>query len=282
MSSLCMSRRIGACLLLLFATFVVAADVERTGGPYVPTPQAVVDAMLELAKVGARDFVIDLGSGDGRIVLTAAQRYSARGVGVDIDPELVQQSNMEAQRRGLSQSVSFKEQDVLQASIAEATVLTLYLLPGMMQSLQTKCMRELKPGTRIVSHDFPFGDWKPDREVSIDIPEKYGTPGQWKSTLFYWVVPAQVHGAWNISVPGVAAQPLPITFAQHYQYLDGSAVVRGKRVAITEGKVEAERVRFKLLFSRGGAYDLRGTVDGDTIRGEAVQGGHRIAWSAVR
>jgi 16S rRNA G966 N2-methylase RsmD len=266
----------------MYATFADAADVERTGGPYVPTPQAVVDAMLELAKVGPRDFVIDLGSGDGRIVLTAAQRYSARGVGVDIDPELVQQSNMEAQRRGLSQSVSFKEQDVLQASIAEATVLTLYLLPGMMQSLQTKLMRELKPGTRIVSHDFPFGDWKPDREVSIDIPEKYGTPGQWKSTLFYWVVPAQVHGAWNISVPGAAVQPLRITFAQQYQYLDGNAVVRGKRVAIAEGKVEADRVRLKLLFRGGGAYDLRGTVHGDTIRGEAVHGRRQLTWSAVR
>src|SRR3954469_16996289 len=163
MPSLRMSRRIGACLLLLFATFVGAADVERTGGPYVPTPQAVVDAMLELAKVGAGDFVIDLGSGDGRIVLTAAQRYGARGFGIEIDPELVQQSNAEAQRRGIGDRVSFKEQDVLQAQVEEASVLTLYLLPGMMQSLEAKLMCELKPGTRIVSHDFPFGEWKPDR-----------------------------------------------------------------------------------------------------------------------
>src|SRR3977135_2288948 len=113
MSSLCMSRRIGACLLLMYATFADAADVERSGGPYVPTPQAVVDAMLDIAKVGPEDFVIDLGSGDGRIVLTAAQRYRARGLGVDIDKELVDKSNAEAQRRGLAQRVSFQEEDVL-------------------------------------------------------------------------------------------------------------------------------------------------------------------------
>jgi 16S rRNA G966 N2-methylase RsmD len=281
MQSLRMLRRTGTCLLILFATTVAAGDVERTGGPYVPTPQAVVDAMLQLAKVGARDFVIDLGSGDGRIVLTAAQRYSARGLGVDIDPELVQQSNTEAQRRGLADRVSFREQDVLQASIEEATVLTLYLLPGMMQSLQKKLMRELRPGTRIVSHDFPFGDWKPDREVSIDIPEKYGTAGQWKSTLFYWVVPAQVHGAWHITVPGISPQPLAVTFTQQYQYLDGSAAVGGKRLPIADGKVEADRLRFKLSLS-GGVYDLGGVVQGDKMRGEATHRGHTFEWTGER
>jgi precorrin-6B methylase 2 len=266
---------------MLFATGVAAADLERTGGPYVPTPQAVVDAMLELAKVTPRDFVIDLGSGDGRIVLTAAQRYSARGFGVDIDPELVQQSNAEAQRRGLAERVSFKEQDVLQAHIEEATVLTLYLLPGMMQSLQAKFIRELKPGTRIVSHDFPFGDWKPDREVSVDLPEKYGTPGQWKSTLFYWVVPAQVHGVWHISVPALSAQPLPVTLEQRYQYVEGVTMARGKRVPIADGKVEAQRVRFKVPLS-GGLYEFRGVVEGDNMRGEAVQGGRAVSWTATR
>src|SRR5688572_294941 len=152
-------RSFSAALLMLAAAVLGAAEYERTGGPYVPTPQTVVDAMLDFAKVGPRDFVVDLGSGDGRIILTAAQRYKARGFGVDIDPELVQQSNAEAQRRGLAERVTFKEQDVLQARIEEASVVTLYLLPGMMESLQVKFLRELKPGTRIVSHDFPFADW---------------------------------------------------------------------------------------------------------------------------
>src|ERR1700710_827405 len=110
-----------AAVALAFSTAVAAAGVERTGGPYVPTPQAVVDAMLDFAKVGPNDFVIDLGSGDGRIVLTAAQRYKARGMGFDIDPELVQQSNAEAQKRGIADRVKFVEQDVLKAKIDEAT-----------------------------------------------------------------------------------------------------------------------------------------------------------------
>jgi protein-L-isoaspartate O-methyltransferase len=281
MPSLCTLRRTFVCLLLFLCKSVAAADVERTGGPYVPTPQMVVDAMLDLAKVGPRDFVVDLGSGDGRIVLTAAQRFSARGLGIDIDPELIQQSNAEAQRRGLADRVSFKEQDVLQAHIEDATVLTLYLLPGMMQSLQEKFIRELKPGTRIVSHDFPFGDWKPDREVSIDIPEKYGTPGRWKSTLFYWVVPAQVQGMWLVDLSGVPDQTVPVTFTQRYQYVEGSAMARGKRIPIADGKVDAHRVRFKLALN-GSVYEFQGTVEGDDMRGQATQGDRTVHWTAVR
>ena len=258
-----------------------AAEIERTGGPYVPTPQAVVDAMLDFGKVGPRDFVIDLGSGDGRIVLTAAQRYKARGVGFDIDPELVDQSNAEAQKRGLADRVKFVQQDVLQAKIDQATIITLYLLPGMMQNLQTKFIRELKPGTRIVSHDFPFGDWKPDRETSIDVPEKYGTAGQWKSMLFYWVVPAQVHGAWTVSAPAVSAEPFALALQQQFQVLQGAADARGKRVQVSAGKVEAENVAFRLAMP-GGTYEFKGVIEGERMRGEAVQGGRSVPWSATR
>jgi hypothetical protein len=268
-------------MLLSFACPLFAADVERTGGPYVPTPQAVVDAMLDLAKVGPRDFVIDLGSGDGRIVMTAAQRYNARGLGFDIDPDLVQQSNAEAQRRGVADRVSFREQDVLQARIDQATVLTLYLLPGMMQTLQAKVLRELRPGTRIVSHDFPFGDWRPDQSVSVDIAEKYGTPGQWKSTLFYWVVPAQVQGVWHVTGPAVGEQPFALDIEQQFQFIEASRVTRGRRMRVAEGKVEGEQVRFKLTLP-GGIYEFRGTLEGDTLRGEAVQGARAVPWSAKR
>lgn len=128
--------RLAALAAVIVWASAGAADVERTGGPYVPTPQTVVDAMLELANVGPRDFVIDLGSGDGRIVLTAAHLYSASGFGVEIDPELVELSNAEARKRGFAERVSFRQQDVLQAKIDEASVVTLYLLPGMMQQLQ--------------------------------------------------------------------------------------------------------------------------------------------------
>ena len=267
--------------LVSISCAAAGSDVERTGGPYVPTPQAVVDAMLDLARVGARDYVIDLGSGDGRIVLTAAQRFSAQGMGYDIDPELVQQSNAEAQRRGLADRASFREQDVLQARVEDATVLTMYLLPGMMHTLQAKLVRELKPGTRIVSHDFSFSDWKPDREVSVDVAEKYGSAGRWKSTLFYWVVPARISGAWRISAPACAPQPFALALEQQYQYFEGAATIRGRSVAVTGGRIEGERVRFRIA-APAGTCEFNGLIDGDRLRGEIVLGARAAAWTAEK
>ena len=268
-------------LCLLGSSSVSAAEPERTGGPYVPTPQAVVDAMLEVAGVGPRDFVIDLGSGDGRIVLTAAQRYNARGLGVDIDPELVESSNAEARKRGLAERVTFREQDVLQAKLDEATVVTLYLLPGMMQQLQAKFARELRPGTRIVSHDFPFGDWRPDREVSVDVPEKYGTAGQWKSTVYYWVVPAHVNGDWIFEAPGLIGKAATLTLEQQFQVVRGAVRNQARRFTVSGGRLDADRIVFKLMLPAG-AYDFRGTVTGDRMNGEVADGGRAVPWRARR
>jgi ubiquinone/menaquinone biosynthesis C-methylase UbiE len=175
--------------LLMSASLAQSADMPLTGGPYVPTPQNVVDEMLRIAGVTRNDFVIDLGSGDGRIVITAARKYGARGRGYDIDPELVNRSRATARKLGLEPQVGFVEEDVLKADIREATVVTLYLLPAMMHELRAKLLRELKPGTRIVSHDFDFGDWKPDRSVTIEMDEKYGITGSWTSTILLWTVP---------------------------------------------------------------------------------------------
>lgn len=181
-----------AALLLATAGAQAAEPLPLTGGPYVPTPPRVVEEMLSVAGVTSRDFVIDLGSGDGRIVITAAQKYGARGRGYDIDGELVDRSNAAARKLGLQQRVSFREQDVLKADIGEATVVTLYLLPEMMAQLRAKLQRELKPGTRIVSHDFVFGDWKPDRTVNLELSEKYDVTGSWTSTIYLWTVPQPV------------------------------------------------------------------------------------------
>jgi hypothetical protein len=271
--------RVSALAFVIVSGLAGAAEPERTGGPYVPTPQIVVDAMLDVAGVGPRDFVVDLGSGDGRIVLTAAQRYKARGLGIDIDPELVESSNAEARKRGLAERVTFREQDVLKARIEQATVVTLYLLPGMMQQLQDKFAKELKPGTRIVSHDFPFGQWKPDREVSIDVPEKYGSPGQWKSTIYYWLVPAQVSGEWTLDVPGLAAKPLKLALEQQYQLVRGGLNENGRRVALSGVKLEGDRITFRLALP-GGGYEFRGTVDGGHMQGEASAGAKSVSWTA--
>lgn len=170
----------------------LALEPQLTGGPYVPTPQRVVDEMLSMAGVTARDFVIDLGSGDGRIVLTAAQKHGARGRGYDIDGELVERSNAAAHQLKLDQRVRFEQLDVLLADLRGATVITLYLLPDMMRQLRGKFLRELQPGTRIVSHDFDFGDWKPERSVTIDLDEKYTISGSWTSTIHLWTVPEPV------------------------------------------------------------------------------------------
>lgn len=149
---------------------------------YVPTPQAVVDEMLALAKVTKDDVIYDLGSGDGRIPITAAQKFGTKGVGIDINPERIKEANENAQKAGVTDRVKFLQQDLFKSDISEATVVTLYLLPELNVKLRPELFRQLKPGTRIVSHDFDMGEWKPDRVVKT----------QEGSTIYYWVVPKEV------------------------------------------------------------------------------------------
>ncbi|MEA5516217.1 SAM-dependent methyltransferase [Nodularia sp. UHCC 0506] len=155
---------------------------ERPGDvPYVPTPQPVVDAMLEVAKVGKDDLLYDLGSGDGRIVITAAQKYGTKGVGVEINPELIQEANTNAQTAGVSDRVKFVQQDLFKSDFSEATVVTLYLLPDINLKLRPQLLQQLKPGTRIVSHAFDMGEWEPEQTLDVD-----------GRTIYYWVVPEEV------------------------------------------------------------------------------------------
>jgi 23S rRNA G2445 N2-methylase RlmL len=146
--------------------------------PYVPTPEAVVEEMLKLAGVSKDDVVYDLGCGDGRIVVTAAQKYGARGVGIDIDPQRIAESNANAQKAGVTSRVEFKVQDLFEADLREATVVTLYLLPSINLKLRPMLFEQLKPGTRVVSHAFDMGDWKPDKTTTVD-----GRP------VYFWVIP---------------------------------------------------------------------------------------------
>jgi ubiquinone/menaquinone biosynthesis C-methylase UbiE len=160
-------------LLMLAACTALARDV-----PYVPTPDAVVDKMLEVAKVGPRDVVYDLGSGDGRIVITAAKKYRARGVGIDIDPQRVKEAQDNARKAGVADRVEFRQGDLFQADIKDATVVTLYLLSSVNLQLRPKLLAELKPGTRVVSHAFQMGDWKPAEVHRVD-----------RTSVYYWVIP---------------------------------------------------------------------------------------------
>jgi ribosomal protein L11 methylase PrmA len=144
----------------------------------VPTPPQVVDAMLRLAKVKRGDVLYDLGSGDGRIVITAAKRYGVRGTGVDIDPRRIQEANANARKAGVAGRVRFINDDLFQVDFSDATVVTLYLLPRLNLQLRPRLINELRPGTRIVSHGFDMGDWKPDRVVEVG-----------NSTIYLWIVP---------------------------------------------------------------------------------------------
>jgi ribosomal protein L11 methylase PrmA len=172
--------RLVAAMVLGLAAAGAAAQTEPRGVdvPYVPTPPPVVDAMLRLAKVKRGDVLYDLGSGDGRIVITAAKRYGVRGTGVDIDPQRIKEANANARRAGVAGRVRFVNEDLFQIDFSDATVVTLYLLPRLNLQLRPRLINELRPGTRIVSHGFDMGDWKPDRVIEV------GT-----STLYLWIVP---------------------------------------------------------------------------------------------
>lgn len=173
---------------LVFCTSPGAFNAQQQGpppqvairAPYVRTPPEVVRAMLKLAKVSKHDVVYDLGCGDGRIIITAAREFGARGVGIDIEAQRVGEAQANARKAGVADRVEFRQQDLFQADISQATVVTLYLLEDVNLELRPKLLRELKPGTRIVSYSFDMGDWKPDQEVQVN-----------GAKLYYWVVPAK-------------------------------------------------------------------------------------------
>jgi len=272
---------------LPLARLAGAADIElqRTGGPYVPTPQVVVDEMLRIAKVGSDDFVVDLGSGDGIIVLTAAQRLKARGFGVDIDPELVALSNGEAKKRGVADRAAFYVMDVFKADISKATVVTLYLLPGMMANLQSKIYGELRPGTRVVSHDYHFGDdWRPDDQYVWDVPEKEKVNGVPRATVFLWVIPAKVAGRWQLRLATPAAEQFDLTLKQSYQSLEGTVTGGGsKGIRLAQSRLQGEDISF--TFPAGGdRHRFKGRVSGDTMEGtvELAGGMGAARWTATR
>ena len=272
---------------LPLARLAAAEDIElkRTGGPYVPTPQVVVDEMLRMAKVGADDFVVDLGSGDGIIVLTAAQRLKARGFGVDIDPELVKLSNGEAKKRGVADRATFHVMDVFKADISKATVVTLYLLPGMMADLRPKIFGELKPGTRVVSHDYHFGDdWRADDQHTWDVPEKEKVNGVPRATVYLWIIPARVAGRWQLRLATPAGEHYDLTLKQSYQSLEGTVTGGGaKGVRLTQSHLQGEDISFAFP-SGGDRHRFKGRVSGSTMEGtvELAGGNGTARWTAAR
>jgi len=254
--------------------------------PYVPTPQAVVDRMLDLAQLKSGEMVIDLGSGDGRIMIEAASKYGARGFGVEIDPRLVKLSNEKAAKAGVAERVKFLQQDLFKTDFHEANVLTLYLLPDVNLALRPKILAELKAGARVVSHDYGMGDWRPDAQETIPVPEK--TVGSRKeSQVFLWTVPAKVEGEWTFLLSsGVKSRRTRLVLKQKYQVVSGSIELTGQGdVPLAGGKLRGDELRLTLPPGAvdHGPVEMVGRVTGDTIAGTLRKAGRELAtWSARR
>jgi len=257
--------------LMAWGAFCSLARAQEGVGDvvYVPTPQVVVDTMLKMAKVSASDYIIDLGSGDGRIVITAAKQFGARGFGVDLDKVLLKRANESAQREGVTDKVHFVEQNLFETDLSRATVVTSYLLPEMNERLRPKLLA-LKPGTRVVAHDYHMGEWRADDNDTLSVPEKtVGNPGV--SYIFLYYVPANAAGKWQASVPvGGQKIALDVEFSQRFQMLSGTAKINDRTGQIQGARLRGENVTFWINTGTGQAavrHEFNGKVEGDTITG---------------
>jgi hypothetical protein len=231
----------------------------RLDVPYVATDLQVVDAMLGLAQVKPDDNVIDLGSGDGRILISAARSLGAHGLGVDIDPARIRESTANAEEAGVAGRVSFRQQDLFETPLRAADVLTLYLLPEINLRLRPRILNQMRPGTRVVSHDFDMGDWHWDQRQRVG-----------NATIYLWIVPAHVGGAWTLSAGG---RSYPLVLEQHYQQFYGNA----GETRIEQGRLNGDHIRFLANLGEG-RRTFEGRVDGGRIVPLAAGAG----WHAER
>ena len=226
---------------------------------WVPTPQALVEKMLDIAKVTANDYVIDLGSGDGRTVIAAAKR-GAKARGIEYNPDMVELSQRNATKEGVANRATFAKADLFETDLSEATVITMFLLPDINLKLRPKLLN-LKPGTRVVSNSFTMGDWKADETASV----KNGCASY--CTALLWIVPAKVDGTWRLGDG-------ELTLKQTYQTISGSLRRGGNNVAIANGKLAGDEI----MFNAGGAV-YAGKVGGNSMEGTISTGGN---WKASR
>ena len=245
---LCVMASLIAAPALLYAA---ALDVPT---PYIPSTRGNVDEMLRLAGVTPQDVVFDLGSGDGRIVIAAARDYGARGVGIELDAALVRESTENARRAGVGERAEFRHSDIFAANLGAASVVTMYLLTSLVNKLEPKLLAELRPGTRIVAHDYGFAEWKPDRTLQIS-----------KNYMLY-VVPAKIAGAWRVEAPMVKGRDFVLDVQQRYQAVRGGVRVQGGFLPAFEAQLSGERLSF-VLVEDDVSYRFEGDVRGDVIEG---------------
>ncbi len=278
-------KRLLVCALIAWSLFdatAARAQAQALDVPYVGTPANVVDAMLKLANVGPGDYVVDLGCGDGRMVIAAAKRYGARGFGVDLDPQRIEEANENARKAGVADRVAFYERNLYITDFSKASVLALYLFPRVNLDLRPRLFKEVRPGTRVVSHDFDFGRWKPDAQETVAVPDKpYGEP---RSTIYFWIVPADASGRWTWNLPeGDGTRAYEVTLEQTFQML--RAVPSGS-VEAGGGSMRGEEIRLALKVKSDGREtreDYHGQLHGDTIQGSVtIEGAGQFAWRAKR
>jgi SAM-dependent methyltransferase len=227
---------------------------------WVPTPQVLVDKMLDMAKVTPKDYVIDLGSGDGRTVITAAKRGS-RALGIEYNPDMVELSKRNAAKEGVSDKAQFMKADLFESDFSKAQVITMFLLPSINLKLRPKIL-DLKPGTRIVSNSFDMGEWTPDQTEKVDGCTNW-------CTAYLWIVPAKVDGRWKLPQG-------ELTLKQNFQMVSGTLKSSNNSAQITNGKLNGDQISF----TAGGAQ-YTGHVNGNAIDG-AVKGGSNGKWTATR
>jgi SAM-dependent methyltransferase len=276
---------LGLSLVLGIIAFwgAVQAQSKKPDVEYVPTPHHVVAEMLRLAETRKEDVVYDLGCGDGRVVIMAAREYGTRGVGVDIDPKRIEESRENARQAGVTDRVHFLQQNLFDTDIREATLVTLYLLPQLNRQLRPRLLSELRPGTRIVSHDFDMGEWHPDQVLHV--------PGStYEHTVYYWVIPAKVDGVWRVNMPMPAGErQYRLHLQQQFQEVSGTISARGEELPITNATLTGDRLRFSVT-STGQSPPVKMSFDGriadDIVHGSVeVQGGSvagRHEWTATR
>lgn len=263
-------------LLLLMITFSLCAQDQQSNGGFVPevgqqgkdvvwvpTPQELVDKMLEIAEVTPKDFLIDLGSGDGRTVITAA-KLGARATGVEFNPNMVALSRNNAAKEGVGDKVQFIEGDLFEADLSKATVITMFLLPEINLKLRPRILN-LKPGTRIVSNTFTMGEWEPDYEVTTE-----DNWNSWNHALL-WIVPAKVEGNWKMGQG-------ELKLTQEFQMVRGTYDSGGKSSSVSDGRLRGENISFTV---NGDKYS--GKVNNKTISGTVVNisSGNKRDWSAT-
>jgi hypothetical protein len=232
---------------------------------WVPTPQSLVERMLEMAGTKSTDYVVDLGSGDGRTVITAAKKFGARALGIEYNADMVELAKRAAAKEGVSDKAQFMQADIFQTDFSKATVLTLYLLPSLNVKLRPTILN-MRPGTRVVSHAFTMDDWQADQVDSAE-----------GRTAYMWIVPAKVGGTWKVDVTGSGARTYEATFNQQYQNVSGNAKTDGKTVPLSNGKLRGENITFNL-----DGRDFNGRVSGNRIEGSVKGAGGESKFVATR